>query len=135
MDWAPEEATQAGKVWIVVMGKDRSLPGAAVADDLHVDVIAGLVLVKGLDELLVHPRVELAHPGNFVRSCRRVSMIRGAYQRVRADSFAEFCPAGGPCIAGAGGNWPSIPPPLMGVEPSGRPLLFCGNDISVDVSF
>ena len=43
-----------------------SLPGTAVADDLHVDVVAGLVLVQRLDELLVHPRVKLAHPGgNF----------------------------------------------------------------------
>lgn len=45
MNGTLEEVTQAGKVWQVVMGKERSLPSAAVADDLHIDVIAGLVLV------------------------------------------------------------------------------------------
>lgn len=35
-------------------------------------------------------------------------------------------------MAGAGGNCPSMPPPLMGAEPSGRPPLFCGKDIAVD---
>jgi hypothetical protein len=36
-------------------------------------------------------------------------------------------------MAGAGGGWPSMPPPLIGVEPSGSPLLFCGKDIAQDV--
>lgn len=105
-------------------GKDGSLPSAAIADNLHVDIVASLVLVQALDELLVHPRIELAHPENkFVSSCRRASITKRTYHRVRADSFAAFWPAGGPCMAGAGGNCPSIPPPLIGVDPSGRPLL------------
>lgn len=33
-------------------------------------------------------------------------------------------------MAGAGGKWPYMPPPLIGVEPPGSPLLFCGKDIA-----
>lgn len=108
-----------------MIGEKRSLPSTAVTDDLDVNIIAGLVLVKTLDELLIHPRVELTHPNDaFIRDCHIAGMFKRTHQRVRADSLAAFWPAGGPCIAGAGGNWPSIPPPLIGVDPSGRPLLF-----------
>lgn len=39
-----------------------NLPRVAVANDLHVNGISGLVLEKSLDELLIHPVVKLAHP-------------------------------------------------------------------------
>lgn len=42
--------------------EEMNLPSTTVANNLDIHVIAGLVLVEGLDELLVHPRVELAHP-------------------------------------------------------------------------
>lgn len=49
-------------------GEEKNLPSTAITDDLDVNIIARLVLVKTLDELLVHPRVELTHPsGSFVR--------------------------------------------------------------------
>lgn len=35
----------------------------AAESDLDVHVIAGLVLIERLDELLIHPGVELAHSG------------------------------------------------------------------------
>lgn len=44
------------------MERGESLPRVAVANDLDIDGIAGLILKEGLDKLLVHPIVELTHP-------------------------------------------------------------------------
>lgn len=41
---------------------NESLPRVTIANDLYVYGVAGLVLEQSLDELLIHPVVELAHP-------------------------------------------------------------------------
>lgn len=41
---------------------EKSLPRVAIANDLDIDGIAGLILKQSLDELLVHPVIKLAHP-------------------------------------------------------------------------
>lgn len=79
------------KLSLKVTGKETSLPSAAVADDLHVHNVASLILVKALNELLVHPRVKLSHPivNAVSTSSSRVKEQRTC-QRVRADSLAWF---------------------------------------------